>query len=73
MVLELTSEDIVTDILNKNEILRKMECRISDNSIFNLGKHLSVITNENSLSKEVVLNNEISKYTFIDTVNNKWL
>jgi hypothetical protein len=73
MVLELTSEDIVTDILNKNEILRKMECRISDNSIFNLGNHLSVITNENSLSKDVVLNNEISKYTFIDTVNNKWL
>ncbi|MBO5739432.1 hypothetical protein J6R97_08855 [bacterium] len=73
MVLELSTEDIVTDILNKNEILRKTEFRISDNSFFNLGKHLSIKEDENLQANEVLLDNEISKYTFIDTVNNKWL
>ena len=60
MTKELSNEQIVTNLLVSNEILRPFNVQTAPNSPFNLGEYMSNVAEEQMESKKH------SRYSFID-------
>ena len=68
MTAELTQEEIVTNLLSSNEIIRKNNANFYITSPANLGEYLNKVTEE--CIEESITDSLSSKYTFIK--DGKW-
>ena len=72
MATELTTEEIVTRLLNSNEILNTKPKNFYTTTTSNLGDYLKSLPKENYLdntAKKTQKNKDLEKYTFI---NGRW-
>lgn len=69
MTLELTAEEIVTDLLSSHEILKRKRLNFYVSDQLNLGEYLKNLPQEELLEEQKV-EEEDSKYTFI---KNNWV
>ena len=70
MTAELTAEEIVTNLLSSHEILKSKKTFLGITSPANLGEYLENLPVENFVPE--LIEEEISRFSFIKNCHNKW-